>query len=46
MGGFDAELLNDAYYPALAWLVFFCYIVIVNIVMLNLLIALMGGTLL
>jgi hypothetical protein len=44
MGGFDAELLNDAFSPALAWLVFFLYILIVNIVMLNLLIALMGGS--
>ena len=41
MGGFDAELLNDAVSPRLAWLLFFLYILTVNIVMLNLLIALM-----
>eukprot|EP01046_Picozoa_sp_COSAG06_P088459 COSAG06_NODE_34878_length_468_cov_0.688347_1_plen_113_part_10 len=44
MGDFDAETLNDAYMPKLAWAVFFLYILIVNIVMLNLLIALMGGS--
>lgn len=38
------ELLNDAYSPGLAWAVFFLFVLIVNIVMLNLLIALMGGT--
>ena len=44
MGGFDAQLLNDAYWPLLAWAVFFVFVLVVNIVMLNLLIALMGGS--
>lgn len=44
MGEFDAELMNDAYAPQLAWLLYYLYILIVNIVMLNLLIALMGGS--
>jgi hypothetical protein len=36
MGSFNAPLLNDAYSPMLAWTVFFLFILIVNIVMLNL----------
>ena len=44
MGSFDAVLLDDSYYPTLAYAVYFEYIVLVNIVLLNLLIALMGGS--
>ena len=33
MGGFDAELLNSAYSPAIAWITYFYYILMVNIVM-------------
>ena len=40
MGQLNLELLNQAYSPVLAWLVFFVYVMVVNIVMLNLLIAL------
>ena len=36
------ELLNDAYSPGLAWAVFFLFVLIVNIVMLNLLIAIIS----
>ena len=44
MGSFDAEILDDSYAPTIAYLVYFEYILLVNIVMLNLLIALMGGS--
>jgi|EP01043_Picozoa_sp_COSAG02_P074891 transient receptor potential cation channel subfamily V protein 6 len=42
MGDFDAEILNDAYMPRLAWPMFYLYVLVVNIVMLNLLIALVS----
>ena len=44
MGAFDPALLNDAYSPALAYTIFLECILVVNIVMLNLLIAPMGGS--
>eukprot|EP01047_Picozoa_sp_COSAG01_P009058 COSAG01_NODE_367_length_18064_cov_23.990315_2_plen_1367_part_00 len=44
LGEFDRGLLDDAFSPLLAYAVFIFYIVMVNIVMLNLLIALMGGS--
>ena len=44
MGTYDKTLLDDAYSPLLAYVVFFEYIILVNLVMLNLLIALMGGS--
>ena len=44
MGNYDKTLLDDAYSPLLAYVAFFEYMTIVNIVMLNLLIALMGGS--
>ena len=40
MGAFDPAILNEAYSPMLAWAVFVLYVMVVNIVMLNLLIAL------
>eukprot|EP01047_Picozoa_sp_COSAG01_P034494 COSAG01_NODE_2594_length_7402_cov_7.251951_5_plen_69_part_00 len=36
------QLLDNAYSPVLAYMVFFYYFIIINVVMLNLLIALMG----
>eukprot|EP01046_Picozoa_sp_COSAG06_P014978 COSAG06_NODE_946_length_11363_cov_6.766602_4_plen_312_part_00 len=44
LGAFETSLLDDAFSPALAYAVFFQYTVLVTIVMLNLLIALMGGS--
>ena len=44
LGSFDTSLLNDAFSPALAYAVFFWHTIVVTIVMLNLLIALMGGS--
>eukprot|EP01047_Picozoa_sp_COSAG01_P040377 COSAG01_NODE_3395_length_6148_cov_1.985948_1_plen_1195_part_00 len=43
LGEFDRVLLDDAFSPVLAYFMFIEYILVVNIVMLNLLIALMGG---
>lgn len=42
-GDFDTELLQDALWPRLAYLQYLAFTVMVNIVMLNLLIALMGA---
>ena len=44
LGSFEPALLDDAFSPTLAYAVFFEYTVVVTIVMLNLLIALMGGS--
>ena len=43
MGGLDIKLLDHAYSPLLAKLIYVYYVVIVPLIMLNLLIALMGN---
>ena len=44
MGTYDTTLFDDAYSPLLAYVLFFEYMILVNLVMLNLLIALMSGS--
>jgi hypothetical protein len=44
MGDYDIEMCKLSPYPWLAVVALFLYVVIVNLVMLNLLIALMGGS--
>ena len=43
MAGLDVELLDHAYAPLLAKALYVYYVVLVPLIMLNLLIALMGG---
>ena len=44
MGTYDKTLFDDAYSPLLAYVLFFEYMILVHLVMLNLLIALMSGS--